>query len=188
MPIIELKRDPNFTRNAQNSYSLLFVIPTPEETDMVEFEHPKLVKLERTEQTHAKGSKVFLPIVPGPFGDYHWSMMPKQDTSNIVGRGLGFNAGTEYMRWFYADELLDKMLLNENRTDHCFAPLDYLYTCSDNFYTNWCANHPGRTPEINFDYLCTTQQRSGVRQDEAACLHPVDRGKEGSRFKHGEEA
>ena len=70
MPIIELQRDPYFTRNAQSTYNLLFVIPTPEEAGMAEFEHPQLVKLKWVEQMHAKGSKVLLPVIPGPFGDY----------------------------------------------------------------------------------------------------------------------
>jgi hypothetical protein len=103
MPIIELQRDAHFTRSAQNTYNLLFVIPTPEETAMINsenFEHPQLVELEWTERTHGKGSKVWLPIIPGPFGDYHWSMMPRQDKSNTAMKCFGFNAGTEYMRWF----------------------------------------------------------------------------------------
>ena len=42
-------------------------------------------------------------------------MQPRQDTSATAVKGLGFNAGTEYMRWLYADELSTKMLLDEDR-------------------------------------------------------------------------
>ena len=100
-----------------------------------------------------KDSKCGYQFIPGPFGDYHWSMTPRQDKSNTATKGLGFNAGTEYMRWFYADEFLDKMLLNENRTAHSFAPLNDLYTCSEHFYTTWCDAHPGQKPELNVEYL-----------------------------------
>ena len=125
MPIIELRRDPYYSHNAQSSFNLLFVIPTPEEIAMINsenFEHPQLLELEWTERTHGKGSKVWLPVIPGPFGDYHWSTQPRQDRSNTAMKGLGFNAETEYVHWFFADEFLDKMLLNENRTVHSFAP------------------------------------------------------------------
>ncbi|MFM7988087.1 MAG: hypothetical protein ACKPKO_53115, partial [Candidatus Fonsibacter sp.] len=74
MPVIELRRDAYFTRKARNTYNFLFVIPTPEEAGLADFEHPQLVKLELAEQTHSIGSKVLLPILPGPFGDYKWYM------------------------------------------------------------------------------------------------------------------
>ena len=57
------------------------------------------------------------------------------------------------MRWLFADELLAKMLLDEDRTAHCGVPLDDLYTCSEHFYVNWCAEHPGQKPELNVEYL-----------------------------------
>ena len=138
MPIIELQRDARFTRSAQNTYNLLFVIPTPEEAGMAEFEHPQLVKLEWAEQTHSKGTKVLLPIIPGPFGDYKWGMLDRQDKSEAARKGLGFNAGSEHMRWFYADEMLDNMMLNEPMVPHCRTPLIDLHQCSEYFYTTWC--------------------------------------------------
>ena len=171
MPIIELQRDPYFTRNAQSTYNLLFVIPTPEEAGMAEFEHPQLVKLKWVEQMHAKGSKVLLPVIPGPFGDYKWSMLHKQDTSQTALKGLGFNAGSDRMRWFYADEMLDRMLLTEPMVKHNHAPLTDLHQCSEYFYTTWCAEHPGRKPEINFNYL--VQRRMAVdsgRSKLRACI------------------
>ncbi|MFM7989191.1 MAG: hypothetical protein ACKPKO_58745, partial [Candidatus Fonsibacter sp.] len=67
MPVIELRRDVYVTRKARNTYNFLFEIPTPEEAGLADFEHPQLVKLEWTEQTHSTGSKVLLPILPGPF-------------------------------------------------------------------------------------------------------------------------
>ena len=100
MPIIELQGDAHFTRSAQNTFNLLFVIPTPEEAGMAEFDHPQLLKLEWVEQTHTKGTKVLLPIIPGPFGDYKWGMMDNQDKSPTARHGLGFNAGAEHLRWF----------------------------------------------------------------------------------------
>ena len=155
-PIIELRRDRQFSDNAQKSHNLLFVIPTPEEIAMVnneEFEHPQLIELEWTERVHKDGTRVCLPIIPGPFGDYHWHMHPRQDSSPTAVKGLGFNAGTEYMRWFFADELLDKMLLDADKVAHCGAPLDDLYTSSEHFYVKWCAEHPGRKPDLNVEYL-----------------------------------
>ncbi|MFM7980622.1 MAG: hypothetical protein ACKPKO_15015, partial [Candidatus Fonsibacter sp.] len=81
MPIIELRRDAYFTRNARNTFNMLFLIPTAEEAGMAEFDHPQLVKLEWAEQTHSTGSKVLLPVMPGPFGDYKWYMVDRQDKS-----------------------------------------------------------------------------------------------------------
>ena len=100
IPIIELQRDAYFTRSARNTFNLLFVIPTPEEAGMAEFDHPQLLKLEWVEQTHSKGTKVLLPIILGPFGDYKWGMLERQDHSQTARHGLGFNAGSEHMRWF----------------------------------------------------------------------------------------
>ena len=79
------------------------------------------------------------------------------------------------MRWFYADEFLDKMLLNENRTAHSLAPLNDLYTCSEHFYTTWCETHPGQKPELNLEYLV---QRSNAvesgRTKLRACILPTE--------------
>ena len=68
LPIIELRRDPHLTRGANVTFNLLFVIPTPEEAGMAEFDHPQLVKLEWAQQIHRSGTEVLLPIIPGPFG------------------------------------------------------------------------------------------------------------------------
>ena len=57
------------------------------------------------------------------------------------------------MRWHYVEELFCKMLLDEDRTAHCCAPLNDLYTCSEHVYTTWCDEHPGQKPELNVEYL-----------------------------------
>ncbi|MFM7988694.1 MAG: hypothetical protein ACKPKO_56215, partial [Candidatus Fonsibacter sp.] len=145
-----LRRDGYFTRKARNTYNFLFLIPTPEEAGLADFEHPQLVKLEWTEQTHSTGSKVLLPILPGPFGDYKWHMVGKQDISANAKNGLGFTAGSEFLRWFYIDEIFDRMLLNEPCAPYCTAPLRDLYECSEHFYTSYCAEHPGKKPDIIF--------------------------------------
>ena len=102
---------------------------------MAEFDHPQLVKLEWAQQIHRSGTEVLLPIIPGPFGDRKFSILDRQDRSANAKRGLGFNAGSEHLRWFYADEMLDRLLLNETLAPYCKAPLTDLYENSEHFYT-----------------------------------------------------
>ena len=57
------------------------------------------------------------------------------------------------MRWYSADELLDKMLLNEPLVRSAQAPLRDLYECSEHVYTEWCKAHLGTALDQNFDLL-----------------------------------
>jgi hypothetical protein len=48
----------------------LFVIPTIEEADEIDFSHPNLVNMEWPTQKHAGiGEEVSLALIPGAFGD-----------------------------------------------------------------------------------------------------------------------
>ena len=80
-------------------------------------------------------------------------MMDKPDASNTAKKGLGFTAGNSQLRWFYADELREKTLLNELIMKHTMAPLRDPYACSEHVYVTWSKEHPGKKFELDFDYL-----------------------------------
>ena len=54
-----------------------------------------------------------LRLLPGLFGDQIVKMLDKLDKSDTAQKVLGFRAGSDRLRWFYADELLEKMLLHD---------------------------------------------------------------------------
>ena len=70
---------------------------------------------------------MLLPVLICPFGDFNFKMLERLDKSNTANHGLGFAAGNGEVRWFYADELLEKTLLNEPISKHTMAPLRDLY-------------------------------------------------------------
>ena len=80
-------------------------------------------------------------------------MMPHLDKGATAKIHLGFNSATDTLRWFYADELLYKLLLNEPLVKHCRAPLTDLYECCEHFYTEWCREHPGKVLDMDYEYL-----------------------------------
>ena len=62
MPCIELRRDPATVNAGHGCYNYLLVIPTPEEADEVDFNHPNLIKMGWIKQKHAgTGEEVSSP-------------------------------------------------------------------------------------------------------------------------------
>ena len=57
-------------------------------------------------------------------------MMPQVDKGATAKSLRGFDSGTNTLRWFYADELLYNLLLNEPLVKHCRSPLTDLYAVS----------------------------------------------------------
>ena len=49
--------------------------------------------------------------------------------------------------------MLHTMMLNEPLARTARAPLTDVYDCSEHFHTTWCRGHPGKSPDLNFDYL-----------------------------------
>ena len=57
------------------------------------------------------------------------------------------------MRWLYADELLENMLLKYPLTALARAPLTDLYECSEHYYARRCKTQPGMALELNFEFM-----------------------------------
>ncbi|MFM7989192.1 MAG: hypothetical protein ACKPKO_58750, partial [Candidatus Fonsibacter sp.] len=66
---------------------------------------------------------------------------------------MGFTAGSEFLRWYYVHEMFNRLLLNEPYAPYRNAPLRDLYECSEHFCTTWCSTHPGKKPDVNFEYM-----------------------------------
>ena len=71
-------------------------------------------------------------------------MMPKLHKGATANNSLGFNAGTDTLRWFYADELLYRPLSNVPLVKYSRTPLTGLHECSEHLYT-MCREHPGKS-------------------------------------------
>ena len=152
MPQSELRRDKGLTQRGHQSYSFMLVFSSPIQAEDT-FSDMMLLNLQWETQLHKSGEKVLLPVLPGPFGDLTFKMLDRLDKSNTAKHGLGFTAGSGQLRWFYADELWEKTLLNEPISKHTMALFRDLYECSEHFYTTWCKEHPGKKLEMDFDYL-----------------------------------
>ena len=111
-----------------------------------------------------------LPWFPGAFGERAYTMMPHLEQGATAKSLRGFNSGTDTLQWFYADELLYSLMLNEPLLKHCRAPLTDLYECCEHFFIQ------SGVVSILAKFLTWTMvfisplRRSGVRQDEAAWL------------------
>ena len=76
-----------------------------------------------------------LPLLPGPFGELRTRMADKLDKCLVAAKGFGVPAQSTQLRWFYVDEMLDKMMLNEPLAKTARAPLMDLYDCSEHCFT-----------------------------------------------------
>ena len=75
MPLIELRRDKSLTSQGYTCFSFLFVLPTPEESESLDFEEQALMKLEWAWLRHEPSVKdIQVRMLPGPFGDCEYNM------------------------------------------------------------------------------------------------------------------
>ena len=103
-------------------------------------------------QQHPSGESVMLLVLPGPFGTLDFKLMDNLDSSATAKKGLGLPAGGIQLRWFFADEPLEKTLLNEPATKHTLTPLRDLYECSEHFLQSGARS----TQESNWSLTTTT--------------------------------
>ena len=131
---IELRRDLATVNAGHGCYNYLFVMPIPQGAAEIDFSHPKLLNMEWAKQKHVgTGEEVLLPLLSGAVGDRAYSMMSSLINEATASNSLVFNAGTDTLRWFYADELLYRLLLNKPLVKYTRAPPTDLYECNNHF-------------------------------------------------------
>ena len=72
-----------------------------------------------------------LPLLPGPFGDHMFLITDMLDKSPAAQKQLRFPLRGDRLRRFYADGLLENMLMHGPLAASARAPFTDLYECSD---------------------------------------------------------
>ena len=92
----------------------MFVLPTPEESESLDFEEQALLMLKWKSLRHEpSGKDVQVPMLPGPFGDAEYKMELRAQQGFVQQKQLGVSAGCSQLWWLLADEMTEQLSLNE---------------------------------------------------------------------------